>query len=465
LLYGPNAYEAFGNSPVNRIDPSGWNPFDPDPIPDFVHMTQAERNQYTANFTADRAAAADEWNRTNAMLNGNGPLFAGSLIGTSAASRSMMGTLQNVQDNLEGIYDAAYGGELTDGLEQGAANIAYGTEKGLVRLVNLGIRAAFGLSGQFFSVPQIPTPWDWAIEVGTALVREGTAQAAPEPIVAAGAQSDSQTLAPGHGRNGADQQPSDDELRRYDKKRKKTVSNDTWVSKTDPDARITKMKDGRTHLAYKAEHVVDLDSDMLLAAEIRPADHADPHTLVDSVIEAKINLETAGSEVEIEEVAADKGYHANATLELAADLGLRTYIPEPRLKDDRVWTDKPAEFQRAVVNNRRRMARAKGKRFGRLRSERVERSFAHVCDTGGARRSWLRGLEDVTKRYRLAAAAHNLARIMRLLFGIGKPRALQAPAEFVWLVQFIVWAFWHVVTAVARVPSIVNRQFGAPVAR
>jgi transposase len=122
----------------------------------------------------------------------------------------------------------------------------------------------------------------------------------------------------------ADQQPSDDELRRYDKKRKKTVSNDDWVSKTDPDARITKLKDGRTHLAYKAEHVVDLDSEILLAAEIRPADDADQHTLVDSVIEAKINLKATGSEVEIEEVAADKGYHANATLELAADLGLRT---------------------------------------------------------------------------------------------------------------------------------------------
>jgi hypothetical protein len=248
----------------------------------------------------------------------------------------------------------------------------------------------------------------------------------------------------------ADQQPGDDELRRYDKKRKKTVSNDDWVSKTDPDARITKLKDGRTHLAYKAEHVVDLDSEILLAAEIRPADHADQHTLVDSVIEAKINLKATGSEVEIEEVAADKGYHANATLELAADLGLRTYIPEPRLKDDRVWTDKPAEFQRAVVNNRRRMARAKGKRFGRLRSERVERSFAHVCDTGGARRSWLRGLEDVTKRYRLAAAAHNLARIMRLLFGIGKPRVLQDLAGLAWLVQFIVAAFWRALTTTPR---------------
>jgi transposase len=244
--------------------------------------------------------------------------------------------------------------------------------------------------------------------------------------------------------------PHDDELRRYDKKRQKTVSNQDWVSKTDPDARITKMKDGRTHLAYKAEHVVDLDSEILLAAEIRPADHADQHTLVDSVMEATINLQAAGSEVEIAEVAADKGYHANATLELASDLGLRTYIPEPKQKDKRVWTDKPAEFQRAVVNNRRRMARAKGKQLGRLRSERVERSFAHVCHTGGARRTWLRGLEDVTKRYRLAAAAHNLARIMRLLFGIGKPRVLQSPAALAWLVQLIVAAFGRALTTTAR---------------
>jgi hypothetical protein len=110
-------------------------------------------------------------------------------------------------------------------------------------------------------------------------------------------------------------EPSDEELRRYDKKRKKKVSNDDWVSVTDPDARITKMKDGRTHLAYKAEHVVDLESEILLAAEIRPADEADTQTLVDSVMEAQINLEAAGSDIEIEEVAADKGYHANATLE------------------------------------------------------------------------------------------------------------------------------------------------------
>lgn len=263
----------------------------------------------------------------------------------------------------------------------------------------------------------------------------------------------------------ADHEPTVEEVRRYDRKRKKTVSNADWVSTTDPEARITKLKDGRTHLAYKSEHVVDLDSEILLAAEIRPADHADQDTLVDSVIEAKINLEAAGSDVEIEEVVADKGYHANATLELAAELDLRTYIPEPQRKDDRVWTDKPDEFKRAVVNNRRRMTRRKGKRLGRLRSERVERSFAHVCDTGGARRSWLRGLEDVTKRYRIAAAAHNLGRIMRLLFGIGKPRALQAPRALVWLVQLVMTAFWRALTAHDRGQCTVRRRFAAIAAR
>jgi transposase len=260
-------------------------------------------------------------------------------------------------------------------------------------------------------------------------------------------------------------EPTVEEVRLYDKKRKKKVSNEDWVSKTDPEARITKMKDGRTHLAYKAEHVVDLDSEILLAAEIRPADHADHDTLVDSVIEAKINLNEAGSDAQIEEVAADKGYHADATLELAADLGLRTYVPEPKHKYDRVWADKPAAYQRAVVNNRRRMARAKGKRLGRLRSERVERSFAHVCDTGGARRSWLRGLEDVTKRYRLAAAAHNLARIMRLLFGIGKPRVLQDLASLVWLMHLAIAAFWRVLTTAVRRLSFDGRRFFTSAAR
>ena len=115
-----------------------------------------------------------------------------------------------------------------------------------------------------------------------------------------------------------DEQPSDEEVRRYDKRRRKKVSNEEWESPTDPDSRIAQMKDGRTHLAYKAEHVVDLESDLLLAAEILPATAADTETLVDSVMQAQVHLQAAGSEQQIEEVAADKGYHAAATLELAA---------------------------------------------------------------------------------------------------------------------------------------------------
>lgn len=224
----------------------------------------------------------------------------------------------------------------------------------------------------------------------------------------------------------ADEQPTDEEVRRYDKGRKnKKVSNEEWVSESDPESRITQLKDGRTHLAYKAEHTVDLDSDIVLAADVRPADHPDSETIVDNVMSAQTNLQAAGSDIQIEEAAADKGYHAAHTLELAEALGVRTYIPEPRRQHRRRWTDKPAEYQHAVDLNRRRVARAKSKRYQRLRSELCERSFAHVCDAGGMRRSWLKGLAKVTKRYLIAVAAHNLGRILRKLFGIGKPRALQ----------------------------------------
>jgi len=223
-----------------------------------------------------------------------------------------------------------------------------------------------------------------------------------------------------------DEEPTDEEVRRYDKKRKnKRVSNEEWVSNSDAESRITQMKDGRTHLAYKAEHVVDLKSDIVLAAEIRKADEADTDTLVDSVMEAQNNLNQAGSQTEIEEVAADKGYHAAHTLELSEAVGLRTYIPEPRRLHRLRWTDKPAEYQHAVYANRRRIKRVKSKRWQRRRSEVCERTFAHVCDTGGMRRSWLKGVAKVTKRYLIAVAAHNLGRILWKLFGVGKPKALQ----------------------------------------
>lgn len=245
----------------------------------------------------------------------------------------------------------------------------------------------------------------------------------------------------------ADEQPTDEEVRRFDKKRKhKKVSNEEWVNPFDPEAKITRMKDGTTHLAYKAEHVVDLDSDLIVAAEIRPATDADSQTLSDSVMRAQENLSAIGHEQRIEEVVADKGYHSVEALELGQHLNFRTYIPEPQRNADWTWADKTPEHERAVMNNRRRMQRDKGKSLQKQRSEKCERSFAHVCETGGMRRTWLRGVVDVTKRYLIATAAHNLGRVLFKLFGVGKPRSLQGFGgvfSLFWAVVAVVLALHH----------------------
>jgi transposase len=220
--------------------------------------------------------------------------------------------------------------------------------------------------------------------------------------------------------------PSDEELRRFDKRRKgKKVSNKDWKSPTDPDSRVAKMKDGTTHLAYKAEHVVDLDSNLVLSAEVQTADRADSATLPESVASGQINLMRAGSEAVIEEVVADKGYHQVELLANCADDGLRTYIPEPQRPTDRSWQDKPEGWEQAYRNNRRRVQGARSKRLQKRRSEYVERTFAHVCETGRARRSWIRGVVEVSKRYLMQVAGHNLGIVMRKLFGVGTPRSLQ----------------------------------------
>jgi transposase len=219
--------------------------------------------------------------------------------------------------------------------------------------------------------------------------------------------------------------PTAEELRKFDKNRKgKKASNDDWQSPSDPDARIAKMKNGDTHLAYKAEHAVDLETEMILAAPVYHADAGDADTLAETLIEAQQNLQEAGSEQIIEEVVADKGYHKADTLLECAEAEIRTYIPEKKRRR-RTWTDKPCEQQQAVYANRRRVKGARSKRLQRWRSERVERTFAHVCETGGARRSWIRGLMEVTKRYLIQVAGHNLGILMRKLFGIGTPRSLQ----------------------------------------
>lgn len=255
--------------------------------------------------------------------------------------------------------------------------------------------------------------------------------------------------------------PTDEDLRKFDKGRKdKRVSNKEWESRTDPDARITRMKKGYTHLAYKAEHGVDLDSELVLAATIHPADRADSESSPETLVQARLNAMEAGSDASIEDVVADKGYQKT---ELIADLessGVRTYIPERKDSRKRRWTDKPEGYQQAFYGNRRRCRGARGKTLQRLRSERVERSFAHVCETGGARRSWIRGLREVAKRDLMQVAGHNLGLIMRTVFGVGKPRALQGSsgafarpgAAVAWLMRAIVShaGAWAVIISFSR---------------
>jgi hypothetical protein len=191
------------------------------------------------------------------------------------------------------------------------------------------------------------------------------------------------------------------------------------------------MKDGTTHLAYKAEHAVDLKTEMILSAEIYYANEGDTHTIEDTVQLAQVNLRAAGSDVMVQDVVGDKGYHsAEILVTFAEETPFRTYIPEPKQPagQTRSWTDKPPRCREAVYANRRRARGVRGKRLQRLRSEKVERTFAHVCETGGARRTSLCGMDKVHKRYLIAAAAHNLGRLRRELFGMGTPRSLQKAA-------------------------------------
>jgi hypothetical protein len=222
--------------------------------------------------------------------------------------------------------------------------------------------------------------------------------------------------------------PTEEDARRHDRKRKKRVSNKDWESKTDSESRIAKMKDGRTHLAYKAEHVIDLQSEVIVAATIYPADRSDGETLLQSVSQGQEAVARAGSDAFAAEVVADKGYHKAQSLAECAAYDLRTYIPERTERRPRRWTDKPTGWRDAFHANRRRVRGGRSRRLQRLRSERVERSFAHVCNTGRARRTWLRGIEDVQKRYLVTLAGRNLTVLMRALFGVGTPRSLQGLA-------------------------------------
>jgi transposase len=217
--------------------------------------------------------------------------------------------------------------------------------------------------------------------------------------------------------------PTRSDLAKIDKKRPRKGSNDDWKHPHDPDAQITKMKDGRTHLAHKSEHAVDMDSGAVLAVTLHGGAAADSHTLAKTMLAACEHTIELGQGAPKEWVA-DKGYHCNDTMELMDGLGMRGYISEPD-RGKRRWKNKEAA-RRGTYANRRRIRAERGRRLMRQRGERVERSFAHCLETGAMRRTWLRGHANILKRYLLHVAAFNLGLVMRQMLGAGTPRGLGA---------------------------------------
>ena len=218
--------------------------------------------------------------------------------------------------------------------------------------------------------------------------------------------------------------PTREDLARLDRERKRKGSNDDWTHPQDPDAKITKMKDGRTHLAHKAEQAVDLETGAVVAVTVQGADQGDTTTGKKTLIEAAEQIEAVVADSEgPKEVVADKGYHSNQALVDLQAVGVRSYISEPD-RGRRNWRDNP-EAQNAVYRNRRRIRGERGKRLLRRRGELLERPFAHLYETGAMRRVYLRGHHNILKRILLHAAALNLGLLMRTLFGVGTPRGLQ----------------------------------------
>ncbi len=251
------------------------------------------------------------------------------------------------------------------------------------------------------------------------------ANAALRSIVRRDSGDDYETFVRGLAEASGVETPTRAELARFDRKRKKKLSNEEWENPHDPDAQITKMKDGRTHLAYKAEQAVDLEHGTIVGVSVQGGAKGDTESFHETLEEAfeQVSSVTA-DEAAIEEVVADKGYHSNDVLADIDELGLRSYIAEPD-RGRRRWKGKK-ELQAIVYANRRRIRGNRGKRMQRQRGERLERPFAHQYETGGMRRVHLRGRSNILKRVLLHASACNLGLLMRHLVGFGTPRSLQS---------------------------------------
>jgi transposase len=222
------------------------------------------------------------------------------------------------------------------------------------------------------------------------------------------------------------QTPTREDLTKIDRTRKNKASNQDWESPSDPDAKITKRKDGRTH-AGGTEHASDLETGAIVGVTLQPADRGDTTSLDETVaeaVESLLDVREHGVEVDLpQEIVADKGCHRDATCADLKSMGFRSYLSEPD-RGERNWAGKQSEPD-AVYGNRRRIRGKRGKGLLRKRGELVERPFAHCHETGGMRRTHLRGHENLLKRLLIHVAGFNLALVLRVVFGLSKPRTLQ----------------------------------------
>ncbi len=287
------------------------------------------------------------------------------------------------------------------------------------------------------------------------IVRRDTEQSYPEFLTGLAQASGIQT-------------PTREDLARLDRKRKKTTSNQDWKHPWDPDAKVAKMKDGRTHLAHKAEHAVDLDTGAMVAVTLQGADQGDTTTIVETAIAAAEQIEDAQAEVQapqpLEELIADKGYHSNQTMIDFEAVDLRSYVAEPD-RGRRDWSKEPAA-QTPVYANRRRIHGARGRRLMRQRGERIERSFAHLYDTGGMRRTHLRGHPNILKRLLIHAGGFNLGLLMRHLIGSGTPRGLQGRLATVMAALWVLLGAtrrWLVAIFASHPLTAAVRRFTSPI--
>ncbi len=239
--------------------------------------------------------------------------------------------------------------------------------------------------------------------------------------------------------------PTRADLAKLDRKRPKKVSNKEWEHPHDPDARITKMKDGRTHLAHKVEHAVDMKTGAVLAVTVQDADRGDTTTIEETTIEAASQMERLAADPQLKirddflsELVTDKGYHSNDTMTVFREVGIRTYVSEPD-RGRRNWKDK-SEEKEAVYANRRRIRGERGKELLRQRGLMLERPFAHTLETGGMRRVHLRHRENILKRILIQYAALNLSLLLRHGFGKGTPRGLQGRCVATLLLLMWLWS-------------------------